>query len=185
MPHSPIQEHIELIAKHEEEFLSRRTWDEKVGDAVSGLVGRLTFVAVHVVGLVAWLAINLDGIPAIHLFDLPPFPILDLLLSFESILLASFILMRQSRIARRSDERNHLELQLMLLIEKELTATLGICREIAAKMGLTEIVRDREIEQLQKRFRWIRWPRRFGKSWPTNRPGLGAAHRRPLILGRL
>jgi uncharacterized membrane protein len=65
-------------------------------------------------------------------------------------LLASFILMRQSRIARRSEERSHLELQLMLLTEKELTANLSISREIAKRLGLTGVADDREIHQLSK-----------------------------------
>jgi len=145
---SPIQEHIDLIAKHEEEFLSRRTWDERVGDSVSSLVGSLTFVAAHVIALLLWIATNTGLMFHVKPFDPPPFPVLDLVLSFESILLASFILMRQSRIARRGEERNHLQLQLTLLTEKELTATLGICREIAAKVGLREIADDREIDQL-------------------------------------
>jgi uncharacterized membrane protein len=150
MPESPVQQHIDLIAKHERDFLSRRTWDEKVGDAVSSLVGSLTFVAIHAIGLIVWLAANTGGFPTIKPFDPWPFPILDLVLSFESILLASFILMRQSRIARRSEERNHLELQLMLLTEKELTATLSVCREIAKRLGLDKIVDHHEINQLSE-----------------------------------
>ncbi len=149
-PESPVQEHIELIAKHERDFMSRRTWDEKVGDSVSSLVGSLTFVAIHVVGVVAWLAINTGGFPTIKPFDPWPFPILDLMLSFESILLASFILMRQSRIARRSEERSHLELQLMLLMERELTATLTVSREIAKRLGLSGVIDDHEIKQLSE-----------------------------------
>ena len=150
MPDSPVQEHIELIAKHERDFISRRTWDEKVGDSVSSLVGSLTFVAMHVVLLVVWLAINTGGFPTIMPFDPWPFPILDVVLAFESILLASFILMRQSRIARRTEERSHLELQLMLLTEKELTATLSVCREIAKRLGLSGVIDDHEINQLSE-----------------------------------
>jgi uncharacterized membrane protein len=150
MNDGPIQKHIELIAKHEEEFLSRRTWDERVGDSVSSLVGSLTFVAFHVILLLLWITTNTGLTFHVKPFDPPPFPILDLLLAFESILLASFILMRQSRIARRSDERNHLELQLMLLMEKELTANLTLSREIANRLGLRNVADDREINQLSE-----------------------------------
>ncbi|HEY2822894.1 MAG TPA: DUF1003 domain-containing protein [Candidatus Acidoferrum sp.] len=150
MSDSPVQQHIELIAKHERDFLSRRTWDERVGDSVSSLVGSLTFVAFHVIGLLLWLTINSGGFPSLKPFDPAPFPILDMVLAFESILLASFILMRQSRIARRTEERSHLELQLMLLTEKELTATLGVCREVAKRLGLRGIVEDNEINQLSE-----------------------------------
>jgi uncharacterized membrane protein len=150
MGQGPIQEHIELIAKHEQDFLSRRTWDERMGDAVSSVVGSLTFVAIHAVVLVTWIGLNSGWIDRKKAFDSKPFPILALCLAFESILLASFILMRQSRIARRVDERNHLELQLMLLTEKEVTATLGICRDIARRLGLHEVVADRHIDQLSE-----------------------------------
>src|ERR1700760_21547 len=105
---SPVQQHIELIPKHERDFLPRRTWDERVGDSVSSLVGSLTFVAFHVIVLLVWITTNTGLMFHVKAFDPPPFPLLDLLLSFESILLASFILMRQSRIARPCDERNHL-----------------------------------------------------------------------------
>lgn len=129
---SKIQfKNIELIAKHEQDFLSRRTWDQKVGDAISGLVGSRAFVASHVIALATWTVLNVGWIPKIDPFDPAPFPILDLFLAFESILLASFILMRQSCIARRTEERNHLELQLMILTEKEVPANLGVRREIA------------------------------------------------------
>jgi uncharacterized membrane protein len=148
MDHGPIQEHIALIAKHEQDFLSRRTWEEKVGDGVSGLVGTLAFVVFHGLVLLTWIGVNSGWVPHLKPFDPKPFPILDLGLAFESILLASFILMRQSRIARRTEERNHLQLQLLLLTEKELTATLGVCREVAQKLGLTEVAADREIDQL-------------------------------------
>jgi uncharacterized membrane protein len=150
MDQGTIQEHIELIAKHEKDFLSRRTWDERMGDAVSSLVGSLTFVAIHAIVLVTWIGLNSGWISRINVFDPKPFPILDLCLAFESILLASFILMRQSRIARRTDERNHLELQLMLLTEKEVTANLGVCRDIAKRLGLNEVVADRQINQFSE-----------------------------------
>lgn len=42
-----VQEHVELIAKHEQEFLDRRTVRERIGDAIAGAAGSLTFVGVH------------------------------------------------------------------------------------------------------------------------------------------
>lgn len=68
--------------------------------------------------------------------------------SLEAILVASFILMRQARLARRADERDHLMLQILLLTEKEVTAVLQMNREIASKVGLSSIARDKEIAEL-------------------------------------
>jgi uncharacterized membrane protein len=68
----------------------------------------------------------------------------------EAIFLASFILMRQSRMSRRSDERDHLILQILMLTEKEITAVLAVERQLAGRMGLREVAADAEIEGLSQ-----------------------------------
>jgi uncharacterized membrane protein len=68
--------------------------------------------------------------------------------SLEAILIASFILMRQARLARRADERDHLMLQILLLTEKEITAVVRMNREMAGKIGLPAIARDQNIKEL-------------------------------------
>jgi len=58
--------------------------------------------------------------------------------------------MRQIRMSRRSDERDHLMLQILLLTEKEITAVLGMDRQIAGSVGLQKVAKDKEIEQLSQ-----------------------------------
>ena len=84
-------------------------------------------------------------------FDPAPFSLLGTILAFEAILLASFILMRQARMNRRADERNHLMLQILLLTEKEITAALGIDRQIAKQLGLENFANGTEIRELSQR----------------------------------
>jgi uncharacterized membrane protein len=150
MSQEHIQEHIELIAKHEQEFLARRTRAERVGDAVAGYAGSLAFVLFHLLLFGGWVLLNVLPIAGLPHFDPPPFSLLSTLLALEAILLGSFILMRQGRMSRRSDERDHLMLQILLLTEKEITAVLGMDREIAEKMGLQKIARDKNIQQLSQ-----------------------------------
>ena len=151
MSSSHLQQHIDLIAKHEQDFLERRTWAERTGDIVAGWMGNLKFVIVHIILLIVWVVVNTLRVPHLLHFDPFPFATLDLIFAFEAILLASFVLMRQSRISRRSDERNHLELQILLLTEKEITATLRLCRAMAQQSGLKEIVKESDIEQLTQK----------------------------------
>jgi uncharacterized membrane protein len=70
--------------------------------------------------------------------------------AIEAIFLASFIVMRQSRLSRRSDERDHLILQVLLLAEKEITAVLQIERQIAGRVGLAEVAENADITQLSQ-----------------------------------
>ena len=148
--HGHLKAHIDLIAKHEQEFLDRRTQTEKLGDRMAAFIGSLSYVGLHFVLLAVWLAWNILPIPGLPHFDPFPFPVLDVLLAFEAILVASFILMRQSRMSRRSEERDQLMLQILLLTEREITANLGIQREIAARMGLHKIAADQEITELSQ-----------------------------------
>jgi hypothetical protein len=58
--------------------------------------------------------------------------------------------MRQSRLSRRSDEREHLMLQVLILTEKEVTAVLNLQRRVAEKEGLPAVIGDAEISQLSQ-----------------------------------
>jgi uncharacterized membrane protein len=149
-PQGHLQEHIELIAKHEQEFLAQRTQSEKLGDRMASFIGSLTYVSVHIMIFAAWIAWNTLPIPALPHFDPPPFPFLNVLFAFEAILVASFILMRQSRMSRRAEERDHLMLQVLMLTEREITANLGMQREMANSMGLHKIASDQEVTQLSQ-----------------------------------
>ena len=148
---SHLQEHIEVILKHEEEFLARRTPAERVGDFFGAFVGSLIFIGIHGAWFGAWILINTLKIGHIPQFDPPPFPLLDTVVAVEAIFLASFIVMRQSRLSRRSDERDHLILQVLLLAEKEITAVLQIERQLAARVGLSAVAEDADITQLSQK----------------------------------
>ena len=143
-----VQEHIETIAKHEQEFLERRSAAERLGDLTAAIVGNLGFVAVHVCLFVFWILINTLQLRGIPHFDPVPFSLLGTLVAIEAILLASLILMRQARLARRADEREHLMLQILLLTEKEVTALISMNQQIAIKVGLGNVINSQELEQL-------------------------------------
>ena len=150
MSQDHIQEHVDLIAKHEQEFMANRTRSERIGDSIASFTGSLPFVLLHLVLVAVWMAGNTLPIRGIRHFDPVPFSLLGTILAFEAILLASFILMRQTRMGRRADERDHLMLQILLLSEKETTAVLTMNREIAASLGLKKMAGDKEIEQLSQ-----------------------------------
>ncbi len=145
LPH--LNDHIAIIAKHEQEFLERRTKSERLGDSLGTFIGSLTFVAIHVAWFGGWMLLNLFQLGLPH-FDPFPFALLDTIVAMEAIFLASFIVMRQGRTSRRSDERDHLILQILMLTEKEITAALNVERQIAARIGIKEVAKDEGIEQL-------------------------------------
>jgi uncharacterized membrane protein len=150
MSQSHVQEHIDLIAKHEQDFLIRRTPAERLGDSLAGFAGSLYFVCIHLAVFAGWIIVNTMPNSYIRHFDPAPYSLLGTIVALEAILLASIILMRQSRMSRRADEREHLMLQILLLTEKEITAVLGMDRQIAGKIGLRQVANEAEIEQLSQ-----------------------------------
>lgn len=150
MSHEHVQEQIDLIARQEQEFAQQRTTAERVGDAIAGFAGSLHFVVLHLAWFTAWILWNTTLAPGALRFDPYPFAMLDTVVAMEAILLASFILMRQSRISRRSDEREHLMLQVLMLTEKETTALLQINRELAQRLGMHAVAQDKDVAALSE-----------------------------------
>ena len=143
-----MQEHIGTIAKHELEFLARRSSAERLGDLTAAIVGNLGFVAAHIFLFLFWILANTLDMPPIPHFDPVPFSLLGTIVAMEAIVLASLILMRQARLARRAGEQEHLMLQILLLTEKEVTAVISMNQQIAAKVGLRDMENSKEIEKL-------------------------------------
>ncbi len=148
MSQTHIREQIELISRHEQEFLEQRTQAERVIDGIAGFVGSLPFVVVHVCMFAVWIVMNV--LPGARHFDPKPFGLLQTVVAMEAILVSSFILMRQTRLGQRSDERDHMMLQILLLTEKELTALLGMDRQIASEMGLSKAANTPEVKDLSQ-----------------------------------
>jgi uncharacterized membrane protein len=82
-------------------------------------------------------------------FDPYPFPLLSTVLALEAVLLTSFVLIRQDAMDLRSERRNHLDLQVNLLAEKEATSILNALREIADHLDV-DVPNDVEREELAK-----------------------------------
>ena len=144
---SHIQEHIDTIARHEQEFYAKRSKSDRIGDAVARFAGSFSFVLIHLVIFVLWMIVNTADFD-LPRFDPAPFPMLDTVVALEAILLASFILMRQSGLAKRADERDHLMLQILLLTEREVSAVVKMNQQIAERVGLGAISKDEEIQEM-------------------------------------
>jgi len=80
--------------------------------------------------------INLSLIPGVQAFDPFPFGILALVISSESVVLTIFVLISQNRMARQAEKRSHLDLQVGMLAEQELTAMLQMQHKICQRLGI-------------------------------------------------
>ncbi len=141
-----IRENIEAIARMEEAFIRNRTLADRVADIIANFSGSLTFVFLHVALYALWILLNLGVVPGLKPFDPFPFLLLSMTVSLEAIFLSTFVLIKQNRMSRRADQRAHLDLQINLLAEREMTVVLQILQRISTRLGVP--LKGRRIEEL-------------------------------------
>jgi uncharacterized membrane protein len=139
-------QNIRAIADLERQAVEQRSRMQRVTQAITEAAGSPPFITVHAVWFVIWVALN-RGPSA---FDAYPFNLLNLLVSLEVIFLTSAVLMTQNRMTKQADRRAHLNLQVNLLAEQELTAILQMLQGLCHKAGTTVSGSDAHIEQLSK-----------------------------------
>lgn len=71
-----------------------------------------------------------------------------MLVSLEGVLLSTFVLIKQNRMSQRADQRSHLDLQVNLLSEKEITKILQLQRLICTRLEIQEANEDSEVTEL-------------------------------------
>jgi uncharacterized membrane protein len=135
-PANPTKLNIEAIAKLEHEALLRRTPTERASDAITKFIGSTAFLLLQVLLVLTWSAINASLVPGVKAFDPFPFGILALVISSESVVLTIFVLISQNRMARQAEKRSHLDLQVGMLAEQELTTMLQMQHKICQRLGI-------------------------------------------------
>jgi uncharacterized membrane protein len=110
----------------------------------------MTALIVHGALFGSWILVNLGVIPGIRPFDPFPFILLTMTVSMEGVILALFVLVKQNRMSRRADERDHLHLQVNLLAEKEITKMLQLQSRICERLGIGDPSADPEVRELSE-----------------------------------
>jgi uncharacterized membrane protein len=146
----PTQYNIDAIAELEHDALDRRTLTERFSDVITKLVGNVGFLLAQLILISVWSLLNLRVIPGLKAFDPFPFGILALIVSSESVFLTIFVLISQSRMARQSQRRSHLDLQVGMLSEQELTTILQMLQKLCQHMGVNVDSSKQEVQSFSK-----------------------------------
>ena len=146
-----LEENVEAIKRWEQSLLHARTMAEQLSDWITATAASGPVLAVHVVWFTVWIAANCGFLPGVAPFDPFPFPFLTMMVSLEAIFLALFVLASQNSLARLSDKRAHLDLQIDLLAEREMTAVLQLLQDIAMHLKVKGTVTPEQLRDLVKK----------------------------------
>ena len=138
--HAPeiVRRNIERVLRLEEHASRIKTWPEAVIDHIGRFVGTLTFVLIHLLLFVIWIALNCRVPNIITPFDPYPFNLLSAFTSCEAVILTAFVLMTQNRMSSLADRRDHFDLQVNLMAEQEASITIQMLDRISRKLGVTQ-----------------------------------------------
>lgn len=148
-PTAVAEENVRAVARIHQREEQRRTLAQRVGDRVTAIAARESTVAIHIVWFALWIAANTRVLP-ITPFDPFPFALLTMIVSLEAIFLSLFVLASQNRLTEEADRRAHLDLQVDLLAEQEMTLILQMLRELCDHFGLEQTTRSRKFLELAK-----------------------------------
>ena len=132
---SPAAGNIRAIIDLERKAIAASSWSARVSDAISRFAGSLWFVLCHLTAFVAWALWNALAPEGLR-FDPYPYGLLTFIVSLEGVLIATFVLITQNRMAVQNDRRNHLNLQVDLLAEQEMTLMLRMLRRISERLDI-------------------------------------------------
>jgi uncharacterized membrane protein len=141
---------IDTVVRLEEEQEQRITRAHRLSESIGKFAGRPAFAIVQIIVVMLWIAVNTSLIGPTAAFDPYPFPFLGLVLALEAVLLASFVLIRQTRMSEKADQRGHLDLQINLLAEKEATKVIQMLQKMSHHLGIKDQMMDPEVNELSK-----------------------------------
>ncbi|MFM7088104.1 MAG: DUF1003 domain-containing protein, partial [Candidatus Paceibacterota bacterium] len=126
---------------------ARRTYMEKMADAMTSNFGSNLFLLANIVLFVFWITINTGNIKNIPPFDPFPFNLLTTIVSLEAIILAIFVLISQNRTSKVDDLREEIHLQLNIIAEREITKLIKMTALLLEKNGI-DLSKDPELHQM-------------------------------------
>lgn len=144
------EENVRTIAQLQEGLRRQRTFVERLADGIGSFVGSMSFAVLHIIWFTAWSVWNLGVVPGLPPFDRFPFMLLSLIVSCEAVVLSTFVLIKQNRMSRMSEERAHLNLQIDILAEQEITKMLQMIQLISQRLGVPEASNDRKAAALSE-----------------------------------
>ena len=133
---SILDQNVQAIARWEQAALHQRSRTEKFADWMTGAAATGQMLALHLAWFGCWAVVNSGYIQAITPFDPFPFPLLTTMVALESIFLAVLVLASQNRLSVQADKRAHLNLQIDLLAEQEMTIVLQLLQDVARKLDV-------------------------------------------------
>ncbi len=132
--HNIVEQNLDTVVDLERRLYSCFTPIERVTYRLTRVIGRIESLALQGVLALSWVIGNLRAVNP-HPFDPWPFHGLELLLSFEAVVVTLLVLTTQRMMQTLDNHRAHMALQIALLNEQETTKVLEVLAGLEKRLG--------------------------------------------------
>ncbi len=114
---------------------SKRSTAQRHAEAISDFVGQPAFLLATLIFVALWIGINL-GLPLGQwaAFDKPPFHWLQGIVALAALLVTTVVLIKQNRVAKLTEQRDHLDLKVTMLTEQKTAKLIDLIEELRRDM---------------------------------------------------
>lgn len=151
-------EQVDIIAQNIETIADLHIHAErKVGthqraiERVTASLGRPRFLYIILLFVLLWLTLDtLCPDIGLHPFDVPPYSLLQGIISLSALLMTTLVLITQNRQNNVTEQRRRLDLQVNLVIEQKVTKLISLLEELRQDIPHVKDRHDPEAESMQK-----------------------------------
>jgi uncharacterized membrane protein len=147
-PPSAIAEHVAVIKAWEAAQLQNRSRSERIGLRLTQSLSGGWALTLHLLWFAGWVLVNSGKVPGVAAFDPFPYSLLTTSVSLEAILLSLLVLSTQNHLSIQADRRSHLDLQIDLLVEREMTAVLTILQGMQRHLNIDVPIPESQLTEL-------------------------------------
>lgn len=129
--HGQIGENIAAVHDFYAREEHKRSTSQRHAENIGGFVGRPAFLVATLLLVSAWIGANI-ALTAWGMapFDAPPFHWLQGVIALAALLTTTVVLIKQNRVAKLGEQRDHLDLKVTLLIEQKAAKLIDLMEEL-------------------------------------------------------
>jgi uncharacterized membrane protein len=147
----PIGQNIETIADLHIRMEKKVDRHQRSIETVTAFLGRPRFLYIILTFVALWILMNVALIlSGFHPIDLPPFNLLQGIISLSALLMTTIVLITQQRQNRVTELRRQLDLQVNLLVEQKVTKLIALVEELRQDSPHVQNRQDPEVEALME-----------------------------------
>ena len=144
-----VVKNIEAIIGFQAKQEQKLPWRDRLVEKIAAFFGKSEFLYLQLFFFTSWV-ICTHLAPQLLPFGLPPFDVKEMGIDIAALLIATGVLVQQTRQDRLAEQRSHLTLQINLLTEQKIAKLIELVEELRTDLPTIRDRYDAEAEIMQQ-----------------------------------